>query len=77
MRACGCTRRSSAADRRGLAHTGRRAARLRDARDGDWHRMERDGVRWLLQDLLGVLVALGIFLLMVAAVGIGTAIGGG
>lgn len=39
--------------------------------------MERDGVRWLLQDLLGVLVALGILLLMVAAVGIGTAIGGG
>jgi hypothetical protein len=39
--------------------------------------MERDDVRWLLQDLLGVLVALGIFLLMVAAVGIGTAIGGG
>jgi hypothetical protein len=39
--------------------------------------MRRDGVRWLLQDLLGVLVALGIMLLMVAAVGIGTAIGGG
>ena len=39
--------------------------------------MRRDGVRWLLQDLLGVLVALGIMLLMVAAVGIGTAIAGG
>ena len=39
--------------------------------------MRRDGVRWLLQDMLGVLVALGIMLLMVAAVGIGTAIGGG
>jgi hypothetical protein len=39
--------------------------------------MKRDGVRWLLQDLLGVLVALGILLLLVAAIAIGTAIGGG
>ncbi len=39
--------------------------------------MKRDSVRWLLQDLLGVLVALGILLLLVAAIAIGTAIGGG
>ncbi len=39
--------------------------------------MKRDGVRWLLQDLLGVLVARGILLLLVAAIAIGTAIGGG
>jgi hypothetical protein len=38
--------------------------------------MTRDDVRWLLQDLLGVLVALAILLVFVAAIGIGTAIGG-
>jgi hypothetical protein len=38
--------------------------------------MRRDDLRWLLQDLLGVLVALGVLLLLVAAVGIGSAIGG-
>jgi hypothetical protein len=39
--------------------------------------MNRDDVRWLVQDLLGVLVALGIMLLFAIAVVIGTAIGGG
>jgi hypothetical protein len=51
--------------------------RLRNAPSGDWRPMKRDGVRWLLQDLLGVLVALGILLLLVAAIAIGTAISGG
>jgi hypothetical protein len=38
--------------------------------------MERDKARWVLQDLLGVLVALGVLLLMMIAIAIGSAIGG-